>query len=423
MSNDGISSSSPHAQDGCTGPRRGPAKLALVTLAGLAMTLSGAGVAVGAPAAPVQAPKAGVTFNNPRGTASQQEAIITQINRAIDAAPRRSAIRMAQYRFDLDSTATKLIAAYRRGVKVQVLIDDGYLTSQHKRLRKVLGTNKAKGSFVTTCKQSCMSNAPSVMHAKFFLFSAAGSARRVSMVSSANIFTGNTYKSWNNLHTIVGDATVYNSLTHYFKHLIRDKTNLNYYRTASSGKYKLYMFPRAPRRAVNTVLQLDVLNHVRCSGVARGYGRDGRTVIRIAIWGWSSARLNLAKQLWRLHHQGCRVEVILNRATAHQKILSALLKRSPKQGRMPVFDAWQDTNKNGKADLYVHHKVMTINGHWFGRSNTKVVYTGSQNYTNPGTRLNDELVLRIRDGATLNAYDRNLNLIRDRHAKRLTRVG
>ena len=81
------------------------------------------------------------------------------------------------------------------------------------------------------------------------------------------------------------------------------------------------------------------------------------------------------------------------------------------------------SSENGKAELYVHHKVMTINGHWFGRSNTKVVYTGSQNYTNPGTRLNDELVLRIRDGATLNAYDRNLNLIRDRHAKRLTRVG
>ena len=115
--------------------------------------------------------------------------------------------------------------------------------------------------------------------------------------------------------------------------------------------------------------------------------------------------------------------MILNRATAHRKILSALLKPSEIQGRMPVFDAWHDQNKNGKADLYVHHKVMTINGHWFGRSNTKVVYTGSQNYTNPGTRLNDELVLRIRDGATLNAYDRNLNLIRDRHAKRLTRVG
>ena len=422
MPNDGVSPAATHVPCSTTDPGRGPLRLALLTLAFLAMTLSGMGAAGVNSAAPVPAPRNGVTFNNPRGSTSQQLAIISQINRAIDAAPRRSVIRMAQYRFDIDSTATRLIAAHRRGVKVQILIDDGFLTSQHKRLRKVLGTNKAKPSFVTTCRQSCMSNAPSVMHAKFFLFSAAGSARRVAMVSSANVFTGNTYTSWNNLHTIVGNAKVYNSLTRYFKHLIRDKTNLNYYRTTSSGKYKLYMFPRAPRRGVNTVLQLDVLNHVRCTGVARGYGRNGRTVIRVAIWGWSSARVNVAQQLWRLHHKGCRVEVILNRATAHRKVLSALLKRSAKQGRMPVFDAWQDKNKNGKAELYVHHKVITINGHWFGRNNTKVVYTGSQNFTNPGTRRNNEIVLRIRDGATLNAYNKNLNHIRDRYTKRLTRV-
>jgi hypothetical protein len=77
--------------------------LALVTLADLAMTLSGPGVAVGSSAAPVQSPRNGVTFNKPSGTASQQVAIISQINRAIDAAPRRSAIRMAQYRFDLEA--------------------------------------------------------------------------------------------------------------------------------------------------------------------------------------------------------------------------------------------------------------------------------------------------------------------------------
>jgi hypothetical protein len=40
-----------------------------------------------------------------------------------------------------------------------VLIDDGYLTAQHKRVRAVVGTNEARPSFVTTCKQSCMSNA------------------------------------------------------------------------------------------------------------------------------------------------------------------------------------------------------------------------------------------------------------------------
>jgi phosphatidylserine/phosphatidylglycerophosphate/cardiolipin synthase-like enzyme len=401
-------------------------KRALCVAVGLA-TLVSSGLANTAPRAtaaqsPVRSPAAGVIFNNPAGTPAQQQAIITQINRAIDAAPRGAVIRMAQYRFDIDSTADKLIAAHRRGVNVRVLIDDGYLTAQHKRVRAVVGTNEARPSFVTTCKQSCMSNAQSVMHAKFFLFSAAGQARLVSMISSANPQRDNTYTSWNNIHTVVGNRTVYNSLTQYFNDLIKDRTNLNYYRTTSSGPYKLYKFPRAARAGTNTVLQSDVLNNVSCTGVARGYGSNGRTVVRVAIWGWSLARLNLARQLWQLHDKGCKVEVILNSQTSNPKVRATLLKRSSRYGVMPVFDAWQDKNRNGKPELYVHHKALTVNGRWFGRNNTKVVYTGSQNFTNPGTRLNDELVLRVKHNSTVDAYHRNFNLIRDSHSKRLTRA-
>jgi hypothetical protein len=38
------------------------------------------------------------------------------------------------------------------------------------------------------------------------------------------------------------------------------------------------------------------------------------------------------------------------------------------------------------------------------------------------TRLNNDLVLRIRDRAVLEAYGRNFTVIRDRHAKLLKRV-
>ena len=373
-------------------------------------------------AAAVYSPRTAITFNNPQGTRPQQLAIITQIDRAVDAAPRGSTVTAAQYHFDISSTAFKLVAAHRRGVNVKLLIDDGFRTKQVTSLRKALGANEKKRSFVTSCRRSCMTNVPSVMHAKFFLFSTSGRAKQVTMVSSANVYTDNTFTSWNNLHTIVGNAVLHRSLSRYFADMITDRNNPNYYRTALSGPYKLYMYPRAARTGTNTVLLLDVLNNVTCTGVARGYGRGGRTVIRVAVWGWSAARTDLARKLWQLHDRGCRVEVLLNKATSSPNVRAALLKRSTRSGLMPVHDGWYDRNRNGKAELYVHHKVMTINGRWFGRS-TKVAYTGSQNYTGPGTRANNEVVLRVKNNATVDAYGANLDQIRNRHTKKMNRVG
>jgi hypothetical protein len=392
-------------------------KVIVLVLVWLMTCLVGVSVATAA-TAPVYSPKDSTIFNNPRGSRSQQRAIITQLDRSIDAAPKGSTIHMAQYLFDIDSTADRLVAAHKRGVNVRVLIDDGTRTPQIKRVRKALGTDKSKGSFVATCSHSCMSEARSVMHAKFYLFSRAGSSRLVSMVSSANPYSGNTVSSWNNIHTIVGDAKLFDSLKLYFYDMIKDKDNLNYYRTTTSGKYKLYFYPRAPKKGVNTIALLDVLNHVSCSKVASGYGKKGKTVVRLATWGWTMARHDMAKRLWALHNKGCKVEVVLNRGRTTPRILVTLLRRSSKYGVMPVYDAWVDKNRNNMAELYMHHKLLTVNGKWFGQ-NTKISYTGSQNLTGPGTLVNNDIILRIKDKGVHNAYMKNLNYIRDNYTRRV----
>lgn len=107
--------------------------------------------------ASIWSPRTGITFNNPRGTRTQQLALVTQVNLAIDAAPKGSVIRMAQYRFDVSNTAARLVAVHRCGVGVKFLIDDASLTRQVVMLRKALGADERKRSFVTTCERSCMS--------------------------------------------------------------------------------------------------------------------------------------------------------------------------------------------------------------------------------------------------------------------------
>ena len=383
--------------------------------------------------APVQAPaasaaevpytvKPGLTFNNPTTGTPGHRRILTVLEKAIDNAPPGSRIRMAQYLFDIDSTADKLIAAHKRGVVVQLLIDDHPMSVQTLRVRRALGTTKsATRSFVSRCKNSCMSSATSVMHAKFYLFSRSGRSTNVSMISSANPYTGNSAVSWNNMHVLVGDTRIYASLSKYFDDMLPDIDRPNYYRTTTSGMHKIYMFPRAARAGSSDVAMLDVLNNVRCTGLARGYGSNGRTVVRIEQWGWSAARLDIARRVWALHNQGCKVQIIANKFNTGPRVFEVLLKRSTKYGQIPFYNAAIDTNGNGKRDKYMHHKVVMINGKWFGQS-TKVVYTGSANFSGTATLANNELILRVKDAKTYNAYYDNFNYIRNNWTKRVTKV-
>ena len=366
------------------------------------------------------APTDAVVFNNPRGSKRQKQSIIRQINAAIDATPSGGQIRMAMYLFDIGSVAKKLVAAHRRGVSVQILIDDGETNKHIRRVKRALGKNKKARSFVAVCDHSCMSSGTSVIHAKFYLFSVAGKARYVSVISSANPYTGNTYKSWNNSHTVVRDATIYNSLSRYFTDMLPDKNNPNYYRVTTSGKYTIYYYPQKVRRSEDLVW-MQVLNRTSCKVTAPGYGRRGRTVIRVANWGWTSPRMDVAKRLWKLHNAGCNVHVMINKGRTSKSILKVLLKRSKKHGKMPVYNAWRDWNSNNAAGLYVHHKMMTINGTLNGRS-VKITWTGSQNFTALGTLANNDLVLRVVDPAVTNAYNQNFTYIRKHYTRRLYTV-
>jgi phosphatidylserine/phosphatidylglycerophosphate/cardiolipin synthase-like enzyme len=366
------------------------------------------------------APRDGVIFNNPKGPHASEYAIIRHVNRAIDNAPRGSTISMSMYLFDQASTAWRLYRAHRRGVNVQMLIDDGEGSREIRYLKARLGTSKARRSFVWSCKRSCMSNvAGSVSHSKFFTFSQIGRTRYVSMISSANLHDVNTTVSWNNLHTIANNKRMYDAMRGYFIDMAKDRNNLNYYNTrrpATSGKYAVFFYPRAPKRGVQTVDTLHALNNVSCR-TGGGYGSGGRTVVRIAMWGWTNPRMDIAKRVWRLKNAGCKVDVIMNQGRASRSIIKQLIKKT-KYGQIPVYNAWRDRNRNDYGELYVHHKAIAINGRVFGK-NTKVVYTGSQNFTSTGTRINDDLVLRVTDGATYNAYSRNFSFIAGKYAPRM----
>ena len=371
-------------------------------------------------------PKQGVTFNNAAGNKTAERRAQVILDNAISAVPGCPAgkagcqtITMAMYLFSQKSTADRLIAAHKRGVNVRFLIDNGaWDASQVKRLRKAFGTTKSNRSYVVKCNRGgCMSDYPyATIHVKYYLFSQSGAAKNVSIISSANPHRVNIYNSFNNSHTIVNNAPIYNRLMTYFNDMTLNRENHLYGngKNTTSGPFTMYIYPQ---RTSKNVQYLDVLNTVQCSTTL---GSNRRTVVRMNMWGFTNPRMDVAKKLWSLHNAGCKVDVTLNRGRASRTIMRQLLVKSPRFGQMVVEDAWKDKNRNDYGEQYTHHKALIVNGFVQGK-NQRVVWTGSQNLTSNGSLYNDDMVLRIEGTGYYNAYSSNFSYIQKK-SKRLRKT-
>jgi phosphatidylserine/phosphatidylglycerophosphate/cardiolipin synthase-like enzyme len=377
-------------------------------------------------------PTQGVAFNNAAGSKTSERRLQTVLDKAISAVPGCPAgkagcqtITMAMYLFSQKSTADRLIAAHKRGVNVHFLIDNGASGHELSRLRKAFGTSKKNRSYVVKCNRgACMSDYPyATIHVKYYLFSQSGTAKNVSIISSANPHRVNIYNSFNNTHTIVENSKpfIYNRLMSYFNDMTLNRQNHSYGngKSVSNGPFTLDLYPQRPAR----IQDLDVLKTVQCK-TAPNMGSKGRTVVRMNMWGFTNPRMDVAKQLWKLHNQGCKVDVTLNRGRASRTIMRQLLTKSKAHGQMVVENAWKDKNRNDYAEQYTHHKAMIINGRLTldGKVvDSRVVWTGSQNLTSNGSLYNDDMVLRVVGSGYYFAYSKNFSYIQKK-SKRLRKT-
>jgi hypothetical protein len=298
---------------------------------------------------------------------------------------------------------------------VRLLQDDHEVGTDWKRLVSVLGSRTSSRSWALLCHRSCVSDEdPSYLHAKLYMFSKSYSTPLVVMMSSANPTGTQAQVGWNDMYTITGNSTIYNASKLYFEKLTAGAVNdrcctqssgvpINSYFTATSGKYKTYYFPKGGE-GWNDDPMFGVMSNIRCTGVASGYGSGGRTVIKIAMYQWSTLRVRLAERLWDLDNQGCIVEIIYNPSTTDTTILNALRKSGGRYGAPKLIKAWEDRNRDQLADHFVHNKYMLVNGVYDGDTSTKVVFSGSANWTNTALHYGNEIMFKVADNATYNLY-------------------
>ena len=364
---------------------------AVVALAVLSLGV----VIVPAAQAAAYMPTPGATFNDPTSrTRSDQTRLMDQIIAAVNNVPKGSVIRVVAYSFDYQPMAKALIKAHDRGAQVRLLIDSHASTHQIRLLKKELGTGTSDGSYLRTCKYSCMSNKASFIHSKLYLFSRTGGAKYVSMNSSANPAETGISKSWNNTYTTVGDKTLYDANVDNFNDMLPDKTNTDYYHTVESGNLKEYFFPRAGSTKKSDTLY-NILNDVSCP-----------STIKLTTYFWTSARLYLAEKLTALQKAGCHVEVIYPDGSGDQNTIYSAVTAELRHGGIRTW------NTRPVAGLYVHNKVILIDGTYQGLPNQKIVYTTSQNLTMTSLRKSNEVMLRIPIPWVYDAYSGNFDEIK-----------
>lgn len=390
-----------------------------VLLAALILGSTVAGGPWSSGTAQAAAPVEGPVFNDPTGSDAEQMAIMNKITKAIDGTKRGAIIRMAMFSFTIEAFADKLIAARKRGVTVRLILDDHARYPAWDRMVAALGSDPRKANYAVACHGACLTeNEPSYMHTKVYMFSKTGGVSNVVIVASANPTYFQARRGWNNGYTLVGDQVLYDAFERNFEMMAygarkvkQPTTSPNAYFTATSGKYKVYFFPKSGVGASNDPVY-GILGNIRCTGLAPGYGSGGRTTIKIAMYQWSILRVRLAERIWALDDQGCKVTIMFDPTRVDPGVLGALMKKGGRHGGPTIVPAATDENEDSVVDQMVHDKYMLINGVYAGDTSAKVVFTGSANWTNNALHYNDEFMLRIWDSKVYDAFAKHWDKVR-----------
>ncbi len=399
--------------------------------AATAATAVSATAAAQAPAARKKGwrPAQGAAFNNPLGRIGEKAKLMSRIVAAINHTPKGEYIRIAAYSFDRQSVLDALLKAHRRGVRIQMLLNDNWTSKQTLRLQRVLGKRAGRKSFVRICKGSCRGG-PGNLHLKVYSFSRTGAANNVIMTGSHNMTNRAVRLQWNDLFTINGNQKIFDTFKKVFNQMKWDKRVSPRWVYFSSGDFAgQYYKTQADATKADAVDEADItdvaaakipgpdkdpvmkrLKEIRCKALP-GTGKNGRTVIRILMYGWNQERGKwLAEQIRDLKRRRCNIAIIGSAmGGAVLKILKQrnIAVRSADWDYPPIDP--DDPKAVRRANFYSHLKIVAVNGNIGGKP-VKKVWTGSENWSGISF-LNDELILEIDRARVYRKYVDHFNFV------------
>jgi phosphatidylserine/phosphatidylglycerophosphate/cardiolipin synthase-like enzyme len=370
----------------------------------------------------------GAKFNNPM-IPSKRFVIERHVLRAIRNTPKGEKIVISAYSLDRQVFADELIRARKRGVRVQVLLNDHLVPGAQVRIQKVLGHNTKKKNFLKRCTSGCRAdeNEYNNLHSKFYLFSRTGKNRDVVMLGSYNMTLNAVRWQWNDLWTTVGKTTLYDQYIALFNDMRPDwdKRRATYAfceagldcPAGDQQKYYNIVFPRYTTPSNDAVL--DILNNIQCV-YTDAAGAQRRTQLALSMHSMRGKRGNyIADKLRALYGAGCNLRVNYGLMGFHTK---QHIGAPTARGRVPLrstgFNLKEDVptgdseidNMPENIERYTHHKYFVLKGSYKGVVDSNMVWTGSTNWSSLGTPQ-DEILFSMHGRGNVRDYMANFNLM------------
>jgi phosphatidylserine/phosphatidylglycerophosphate/cardiolipin synthase-like enzyme len=370
----------------------------------------------------------GAFFNNPH-LPKDRLRIERRLLDTLRHARKKTTVRIAIYSMDRIPVANAIVAAHKRGVRIQILINDHWENKALKIVRAQLGANRWKSSFIYKCKSGCRSHNDQYrnLHSKFFLFPHAGKSKHVLAIGSHN-FTNNANRhQWNDTYFTEGDKVLFNQFVDLFKDMRKDynsRRNPYYFCGSPVGakcddgvdKHTNWVFPKKSTPKNDVVLTM--LDRIKCL-TPDGNGGQVRTKLALSMHTMRGNRGNyLAAAIRRKWAEGCAFRVSYGLIGYKTK---QVIGQPTSRGRIPLRSTGLDYNPDDDFDLnndgeddviltyYSHQKYFIIQGNYAGNPNTNMVLTGSSNWASLGT-AQDEVFFTVRGGRTVKQYLKNFNL-------------
>jgi hypothetical protein len=364
----------------------------------------------------------GPTFNNPNGSKASQRRNLDRIAkmvrstqgyrvRSVAQCPRVRAqfpneIRIALYSFSDPRVADALIAAHRRCVSVQVLMNDHLSNGTvpaFGKLQRYLGTRMGSRSWARRCNNGCRGRG-GVLHSKIYLFSQAYYARKPVVVGSSNMTGKAANVQWNDLIVFKDRPVMYGQYFRLFNEMAQDRLANQPAQDLYDGGYLTMVWPQyGMTRSRDRVMR--ELNRINCRArTTNGAGYRGRTTVTFNIHAWEGDRgMWIAGKIANLKNTGCDVRVLYGLMAPR---IHRYLKSQGVRTRRTIFDR----DGNGLTEMYTHMKQVTISGVYDGNRSMYVTYTGSENFSHK-TVVSDEIWMAIPGGGIWSRYQRHFNMI------------
>jgi hypothetical protein len=324
--------------------------------------------------------------------------------------------------FNRDSIADALIAAQRRGVAVDGVIDGEERTrAVVQRLQAALGPDRFVICGSPTFEfASCIANTlnpfvlrppvttgKSLQHNKYMTFSRADGRDFVVLQPSENWLSPQQYNYYNDMVEISGDHGLYQA---YVQHLFELKAQVRSdtsYVVTSGDDLRNTMFP-SPRLQSSLDEDDTIAERLREVDCSDGGSASGRGLIRVGNMQFDASRRAILRELLKLKEAGCQIEHIVTNADG--EVIAGLVSAG-----IPVYPFYQRAAATvTRQRIIVHDKFWLVDAKstLTGRR-TKIAYVGTSNWRTD-EQYSDDMLLRIVDDGVYDAYANYWELIKSR---------